>query len=88
MKSLILLTAIALGGCSTVAPVTQPWPEPPGLQATQPCALLEPLKQDPKLHEVAQVVANNYTQYWICATKLEAWQEWYQKQKLIHEGLK
>lgn len=88
MKLYALIVALALTGCSTVVPVTQKWPEPPGLQATKSCPQLQKLEQDPKLSDVSKTVAHNYDEYWICAIKLDAWIEWYQKQKIIHEGLK
>ena len=88
MKYLVILLALVLGGCSTVVPVTQRWPEAPGLQATTACKPLEKLGTAPQLSDVAQTVANNYNEYWNCSIKLDAWIEWYQKQKIIHEGLK
>lgn len=87
MKAL-LLSLLLLTGCSTVVPVTQKWPEAPGLQSTQACPKLKKLEQDTTLSGVAKTVSVNYDEYYNCAIKLEAWQEWYQKQKLIHEGLK
>lgn len=88
MKILAILTALLISGCSTVVPVTQKWPEPPGLQATKPCAKLATLEQDPKLSQVAKTVTANYDEYWNCSIKLDAWIEWYQKQEIIHKGLK
>jgi len=88
MKSLILAVALLLGGCSTVVPVTQRWPEPPGLQATKACAKLQKLEATSQLSDVSKTVAHNYDEYWNCAIKLDAWIEWYQKQELIHRGLK
>jgi len=87
MKTL-LLAMILLTGCTTVVPVTQHWPEPPGLQATQSCANLKPLNVNPQLSDVAKTVSDNYTEYWICATKLDAWIEWYKQQEIIYKGLK
>ena len=87
MKSL-LLSLILLTGCTTVVPVTQKWPEPPGLQSTQSCPDLKKLETNPKLSQVAKTVSDNYTEYWICATKLDAWIEWYKQQEIIHKGLK
>ena len=87
MKSL-LLSLLLLTGCTTVVPVTQKWPAPPGLQATQGCADLKKLETDPKLSQVARTVSDNYTEYWICATKLDAWIEWYNTQRKIFEGVK
>lgn len=84
----LLLSLILLTGCSTVVPVTQKWPEAPGLQSTKPCPQLQKLNDDSKLSDVAKTITINYSEYYTCVVKLEAWQEWYQKQKLIHEGLK
>lgn len=87
MKYIVIL-ALALSGCSTVVPVTQKWPPAPGLQSTQPCAELQRLDPKAQLSDVARVVTDNYLQYHVCAVKLEAWQEWYQQQKIIFEGLR
>ena len=87
MKYLILAITL-LSGCSTVVPVTQHWPEAPGLQAMQSCAQLKSLEKNPELSQVAKTIVVNYTEYYQCAVKVEAWQQWYQKQELIHRGLK
>lgn len=87
MKTL-LLAAVLLTGCTTVVPVTQPWPEAPGLQATTGCANLQKLESNPELSQVAKTVAHNYSEYYQCATKLDAWISWYEQQKLIYQGLK
>jgi hypothetical protein len=87
MRALVL-SLLLLTGCSTVVPVTQKWPEAPGLQSMQACPRLEKLPDTTTLSGVAKTVSANYDQYYTCLIKLEAWQEWYQKQKLIHEGLK
>lgn len=83
----ILLSVLLLCGCSTVVPVTQRFPEAPGMLATQSCAPLQKLESDPKLSQVAKTVTHNYDEYWMCALKVEAWREWYQKQKAVFEEL-
>ena len=83
-----VLLALLLSGCSTVVPVTAKFPEAPGMLSQEPCPKLQLLGEQPKLSDVAKTVSVNYTEYYQCATKLEAWQEWYQKQKIIFEGLK
>lgn len=89
MKALLVtLILVLLTGCTTVVPVTQRWPEAPGLQATQTCPELQKLTDTATLSTVAKTVVVNYSEYYQCVVKLEAWQEWYQKQKLIHQGLK
>lgn len=85
---ILLLSALLLTGCSTVVPVKQTWPQPPGLQSTVPCPDLKKLESPVTLSSVAKTVSENYTEYYTCAVKLEAWQEWYQQQKLIYESIK
>lgn len=87
MKAL-LLVLVLLTGCSTVVPVKQSWPEPPGMQSMQGCPELKKLNPDSKLSDVAKTINQNYTEYYQCVIKLEAWQEWYQQQKIIHESVK
>lgn len=87
MKALLLTLALALAGCSTVVPVTAKFPDAPGLQAQQPCPQLQKLGDAPQLSDVARTVTVNYTEYYTCAVKVDAWQEWYQKQKIIFERL-
>lgn len=87
MKSLLIPLILLLSACASVVPVKQQWPEAPGLQSQQPCLPLKPLSSNPLLSDVAKTVAHNYTEYYQCAVKLEAWQEWYLKQELIHKGL-
>ena len=88
MKTTVLALTLLLSGCTTVVPVTQTWPEPPGLQSMQSCPELQRLEAAPQLSDVARTVTLNYAQYYSCLVKLEAWQEWYKQQQLIHKGLK
>jgi hypothetical protein len=50
------------------------------------CPALQKLKDDARLSDVANTVTVNYGTYYECAVKTDAWQEWYQIQKIIHEG--
>jgi hypothetical protein len=88
MKLALLLPTLLLAGCTTVVPVTQRWPDAPGALAQEPCPNLQKLTQEAKLSDVAQTVVQNYTQYYECAVKLEAWQRWYREQQIIYKGLK
>lgn len=88
MKTLVIVLALLLSGCSTVVPVTNKWPDAPGTLVQEPCPQLEKLQDSPELSQVAKTVVNNYTEYYVCATKLEAWQRWYQEQKALYERLK
>ena len=86
MRLLIVSLAMCLTACSTVVPVTVKFPEPPGRGAMTSCPALEKLKDDARLSDVARTVTINYSTYYECAVKADAWQEWYQIQKIIHEG--
>jgi hypothetical protein len=37
---------------------------------------------------VAKIVSSNYSSYYECAVKIDAWIEWYNVQKTIYEGIK
>jgi len=86
MRYVVLLIAVLLTGCSTVVPVTAKFPEAPGKLATQRCPDLQKLKDDAKLSDVIRTVTINYSTYYECAVKADAWQEWYEIQKRIFEG--
>lgn len=88
MKIWLLSLALLLTGCTTVVPVKQPWPEAPGVQSMLPCPNLKKLEDSTTLSSVAKTVSVNYDEYYTCAVKLDAWQEWYKKHKIIHEGIK
>jgi len=81
-----VILAVLLTGCSTVVPVAVRFPEPPGRGAMTACPALQKLNSDAKLSDVANTVTVNYGTYYECAVKADAWQEWYQIQKIIHEG--
>lgn len=84
MKYLIALTAaIILSGCSTIVPVAAKFPEPPGRLSTVACPNLQKLNDDAKLSDVSKTVTINYSTYYDCAVKLDAWLEWYEIQKRI-----
>lgn len=83
-----LLIALLLSGCSTVVPVVAKFPDAPGKGAMTACPALQKLKDDAKLSDVANTVTVNYSTYYECAVRADAWQEWYQIQKRISEGAK
>jgi hypothetical protein len=87
MKILAFLLALTLSACTTVVPVTAKFPEPPGLQAQTACPQLKKLPETAQLSDVAKTLTVNYSEYYSCAVKVDAWTEWYAKQKIIFEGL-
>ena len=52
------------------------------------CPQLEKLKDEVKLSEVSKTITMNYSTYYECAVKVDSWNEWYQVNKLIFEGIK
>ena len=85
---IVVMLVFAITGCSTAVPVTAKFPEAPGKLATQRCPDLQKLKDDAKLSDVSRTVTINYSTYYECAVKADAWQEWYEIQKRIFEGVK
>jgi hypothetical protein len=82
---IVVMLVFAITGCSTAVPVTVKFPEAPGKLATQRCPDLQKLKDDAKLSDVSRTVTINYSTYYECAVRADAWQEWYNIQKIIFE---
>jgi hypothetical protein len=82
-----ILFVMMLSGCSTTVPVTAKFPEAPKF-ASEACPQLQKLNNDAKLSDVATTVTINYSTYYECAVKNDAWIEWYQIQKTIFESVK
>jgi predicted component of type VI protein secretion system len=82
-----LLLVLLLAGCSTTVPVTAKFPDAPKY-SMEVCPQLEKLNTDAKLSDVATTVTINYSTYYECAVKNDAWIEWYQIQKNIFESVK
>lgn len=83
----LLLLLLTLTGCSTTVPVTAKFPEVPA-RILAKCPQLEKINDDAKLSDVAKTVTINYSTYYECAVKHDAFVEWYQVQKTIFESVK
>ena len=86
MFAVVIMLILAVSGCTTAVPVTVKFPEPPGKGATTACPALQKLNDGARLSDVATTVTVNYSTYYECAVKTDAWQEWYRIQKHISEG--
>lgn len=88
MKLLLVLPISLLVGCSYIVPVKTVWPAIP----KELSVLCKDLKQTPiettKMSQVLEVIVDNYSQYHECQEKSDAWVNWYNKQKKIHEEIK
>ena len=87
MKLVVLAISLALTACSTLVPVAMTFPEAPGRQAMVACPSLQKLKDDARLSDVSRTVTINYSTYYECAVKTDAWIEWYQIQRHIFESV-
>jgi hypothetical protein len=87
MKLMIILFVALLTGCSTTVPVVAKFPEVPKHLMVK-CPQLNKVNDDAKLSDIAKTITVNYSEYYACAVKSDAWIEWYGIQKTIFEGLK
>lgn len=87
MKYLIIVSCVLLSGCLT-APVSRTFPDiPPSL--TKPCEDLVLIdNRTTKLSELLDVVTINYSKYYECSLKVEAWINWHKEQKKIFDSVK
>ena len=87
----VIITAIfffaMLSGCSTTVPVTAKFPNAPENLLVK-CPQLEKLSNEVKLSDISKTVTANYTTYYECAVKHDAFIEWYNIQKNIYESIK
>ena len=87
MIGIVVVFLLAMcSGCATVVPVTPRFPDAPGKSAMTACADLKKLQPGAQLSDVGRTVTLNYSTYYECAVKADAWQEWYQIQRRIFEG--
>jgi hypothetical protein len=83
---ILMLVVFVLAGCTTVVPVKAKFPERP--EDTAKCAELHKLDESAKLSDVSATVNDNYAEYYKCSIKVDTWNEWYENQKRIFEGIK
>jgi len=57
-------------------------------KAIEACPQLDTVPDDVKLSGLTSTVVKNYGTYYECAVKVDKWNEWYEIQKRIFEGIK
>jgi hypothetical protein len=75
MKRLIILSVLAISGCSAAVPMVQRWPAPP-CDLTDP-APLDTLRHGATLTDLMRSINTNYGRYHIEAARIRAWNQWY-----------
>ena len=82
MRYLLLLPTLLLTGCLTTAPK---FPDiPPELKTACP-ELNEVANGTVELSKVLDVVVVNYSTYYECRVKVDAWLQWHKEQKEIFD---
>ena len=85
MKFLLLAGVMLLSACSTTVPVTAKFPSVPDI-LLEKCPQLKTIDGEKvSIIDYTKTVTINYTTYYDCAVKSDAWIEWYQTQKIIFE---
>lgn len=86
-KLILLVPTLFLSGCllKDPVPVKQVWPDVPKelLEACPDLKTVDPNTK--KLSEILDVVADNYSQYYSCKSKIDDWIIWYNENKKIYE---
>lgn len=87
MKYFVIALLFCLTGCVSV-PVERKFPEVPNVLLVK-CPQLKTIETETTVFsELTKTVVQNYTTYYECAVKNDAWIEWYQVQKKIFEEVK
>lgn len=81
-----LIAVVLTAGCTTAVPVKMKFPEVPA-ELLEKCPELKKLQDESKLSDVATTVTLNYTTYYQCAAKHEAFIYWYNNNKKIYESV-
>jgi len=84
---IFIIFAFLITGCSTTIPVTAKFPDAPIL-ILEKCPQLKKIDgENISIVDFTKTVTLNYTTYYECAIKNDAWIEWYQIQKKIFEEI-
>ena len=87
MRYLTILFLLCLSACTSV-PITTDFPAVPDALMAK-CPELKTITGDRiSIVDFTRTVTENYTTYYECAARSEAWQEWYTRQKQIWEEVK
>jgi len=82
---IFIILAFLITACSTAVPLTQNFPDAPDM-LMEKCPELKTIQGEKiSIVDFTRVVSENYTTYYQCAGRTEAWIDWYNKQKKIWE---
>jgi hypothetical protein len=85
MRIALLGLVSLLAACSTAVPLTQNFPQAPVI-LMEKCPELKTIQGEKvTIVEFTKTVSENYTTYYQCAGRTDAWIDWYNQQKKIWE---
>ena len=88
MKIVLLGISILLTACSTAVPLTQSFPAAPDM-LMEKCPVLKIIEGEKvTIIDFTKTVSENYTTYYQCAGRTDAWIDWYRQQKKIWDEIR
>ena len=85
---MLLIPALLLTGCLETVPVKRTFPDAPPEIAKACPELQEATKDTKEFSKLLDVVVVNYSTYYECRIKIDAWLQWHQDQKKIFDEVK
>jgi hypothetical protein len=85
MRIALLCIASLLTACSTAVPLTQRFPDAPDMLKEKCPELKIIVGEKVSIVDFTRTVSENYTTYYQCSGKNDAWINWYNQQKKIWE---
>ena len=85
MKIALLGLVSLLAACSTAVPLTQSFPQAPDMLMEKCPELKIIVGERVTIVDFTKTVSENYTTYYQCAGRTDAWIDWYRRQKKIWE---
>ena len=88
MRIVLLGIVSLLASCSTAVPLTQSFPQAPAMLMEKCPELKIIVGEKVTIVDFTKTVSENYTTYYQCAGRNEAWIDWYNQQKKIWDETK
>jgi hypothetical protein len=80
---IFILLVFLITACSTAVPLTQRFPDAPAM-LKEKCPELKIIRGEKvTIVDFTKTVSENYTTYYQCAGRTDAWIDWYNQQKKI-----
>ena len=77
----VVLVILLLSGCHSGPRIFGKFPNAPIGVVGEPCPNLYETKPESQSSDILMVIAKNYSMYYECAAKLDAWTKWYKDEK-------